>query len=309
MPLTYPQTGHWNITRPIQYTIEGTTPATYGVTPTSSPSFTVAGAIQEIQDIPIAQSFIKRQLGKREYYKNLLTKHMVTFELKFAPYNITLMNYGAAVANGAGTVDESLTFMKAKKVNVAGTLTEQFYLYKGCVMGSLDINVAGKEVEVTSQWVAQQKTGPAAHGLTTPTLRTFSDVSSTPWTHLDNGTNPLTINAVTYPCTKFHINFNNNLAIDDDVNGDDLISKPQQGNRDITGDFEVIVGKDFALEGSVNSGATLPAYSASYVLKTATATITLTDLSIKQYTEGEKSDESKSTRIPFTFEASNAVIA
>ena len=308
--ITYPVSGHWQITRPIQYVAEGITPATFGVTPTSSPTFLLAAAVQDISDVPVAQSFIKRQLGKREYYKNLLTKHLVTFELKFAPFNVTLMKYGSEPGNGTGTIDESLTFLRTQKINNAGTLTDSFTFYKGCKMASLDLNVAGKEVEVTSSWVARQKTTPvftANGGLTTPTFKQFSDVTATPWVHLDNGTNPLTINSVTYPCTKFHVNWNNNLAIDDDVNGAEFVEAITQGNRDITGDFEVIVGKDLGLETALNANP-LPAYAATYVIKSATATVTMTDLSIKQATDAQSSGDSKTWRIGYTFEASNAVI-
>lgn len=309
MPIDFPVSGHWENTRPIQYVAEGLTPATFGVTPTASPTFTVAAAVQDIQDIPAHDSFIKRQIGKREYYKDLTIKNRITFELKFAPYNVTLMKYGSEPAAGAGTIAESLSFLKSKRINNSGTLTENFWFYKGCRMSTLDINVAGKEVEVTSNWVAKSKVGPlSAHGLTTPTLRTFSDVSATPWTHLDNGTNPLTIDAVTYPCTKFHINWNNELALDDDVNGDIDLSMSTQGNRVITGDFEVIVGKDLNLEADIVANP-MPAVAASYVLKTATATINMTDLSIKQATDKDSSGDSKSWRIPYTFECSNALIA
>ncbi len=307
--ITYPVSGQWEVTHPLQYFVEGTTPATFGVTPTSSPVGVLAGAMQDISDTPVSESFIKRTIGKREFYKNLLTKHKVTFELKFAPYNVTLMKYGSEPANAAGTIAESLTFLKGVRFNSAGSLAQHWILFKGCRMASLDISVAGKEVEVSSAWVAQRKIPIATtHGLTTPDLRTFADLTATPWVHLDNGTNPLTLDGVTYPCVQFHCNWNNNLAVDDDVNGDEWISQSTQGNRVITGDFTLIVGKDTKLETAMAANP-LPAWTGSYVLKAATATINFTELSVKQATDGFSSEDNKTWRIPYTFEAKNALIA
>lgn len=308
MSLTFPASAHYYISKPIQYVEEGTSGSNFGVIPTS-PVFVLAGAIQELTDTQSVESFIKRTVGQRNYYKNLLTKHRYTFELKFAPFNSTLMKYGSEPPVGTGTIAASLAFAKVQKLNNAGTLADSFTFYKGCRCNSLDISVAGKEVEVTSSWVAKQKTIPvftANGGLTTPTWKEFADLTATPWTHLDSGVNPLTINSVTYPCTNFHINWNNNLSIDD-INGSEFIDMNISGNQDVTGDFTIIVGKDLALETDAQANP-MPARAASYVLKSATSQINITDLSIKQVTDAQRAEDNLSYRMAYTFEAKSAAI-
>ena len=306
--ITFPLSAHYWISKPIQYVEEGLTGSTFGVIP-ASPVFNLCGAVQELTDTPSVESFIKRTVGQRTYYKNLLTKHRYTFELKFAPFNNTFMKYGSEAPVGAGTIAASLAIARVQKLNNAGTLADSFVFYKGCRCTSLDINVAGKEVEATMSFVAKTKTIPvftANGGLATPTWKEFSDLTGTPWTHLDGGTLPLTIDGVTYPCQSFHINWNNSLSIDD-VNGSEFIDENKAGNQDVTGDFTIFVGKDFNLETDMQTNP-MPAVSASYVLKTASSTITMTDLSLKQATDAQRADTGESYRIPFTFECKSATL-
>lgn len=309
MSLTFPASAQYYISKPIQYVEEGTTGSTFGVIP-AAPTFLLPGVVQSLSDTVSAETFKKRTVGQRGYYKNLLTKSRATFELKFAPYNSTFLKYGSEAPNGTGTIAASLAFAKVQKLNNAGVLADSFTFYKGCRCTSLDINVAGKEVECTMSFVAKQKTVPvftANGGLTTPTWKEFADLTATPWTHLDGGTSPLTINSVTYPATNFHVNWNNNLSIDD-LNGSQFIDNNISGNQEVTGDFTIIVGKDFALETDIQTNP-LPARSASYVLKSATSTITFTDMSITQATDAQNSESNDSYRIGWTFEAKSATIS
>jgi hypothetical protein len=307
--ITFPLTGHWQITKPIQYVAEGITPATFGVTPTAAPQFLLAGAITDITEGININSTMYRTLGTRSYYKALSYGHAYTFELAFSPDNHTLLKYGSEEDNGVGTIGESLTFLKAMKMNAAGSLVEHFIFYKGCRMNVLDISIAGQMVAVNSSWLCRQITTPAtSSGLTTPGFKIKSDLTGRPWTHLENGTNPLTINAVTYPCTQFHINWNNNIAVDQ-VNGQDLVDQLTQGNRDITGDFTVVVGNT-VLEADLNVNP-MPARSGTYVLNSTatTSTITLTNLSVTQTSPALKAGDSNTYKIQYNFSAENAVIA
>ncbi len=309
MPINFPLSAQYQISKPIQYVEEGTTGATYGIIP-ASPTFLLPGVVQDLSDTPQVESAIKRTVGQRNYYKNLLTKHRYTFELKFAPYSSTFLKYGSEAPVGAGTIAASLAFAKVQKINNAGTLADSYTFYKGCRPTSLDINIAGGIVEATMSFVAKEKTIPvftANGGLTTPTWKEFADLTATPWTHLDGGADPLTIDGVTYPCQNFHINWNNNLSIDD-VNGSEYIDENKAGNQDVTGDFTIFVGKDLALETDMKTNP-MPAVAASYILKSATSTISITDLSIKQATDAQNSESSESYRIPFTFEAKSASIS
>lgn len=308
--LTFAPTGHWQITRPIQYVAEGITPATFGVTPVTAPTFLLAGAITDITEGININSTMYRTVGLRNYYKNISYGHAYTFELGFSPDNNTLMKYGSEADAGTGTIGESLSFLKTIKINSAGSLVEHFIFYKGCRMNVLDISVAGQMVEVNSSWLARQITVPATtSGLTTPSFVAFGGLTATPWSHLQNGSLPLTINSVTYPCSQFHCNWNNNIAVDN-MNGTDLVDAFTQGNRDITGDFTIKVGKDLALETDMAADP-MPARAATYKLKSTatTSTITLTDLSIKQASPAHKASDSATWSIQYSFEAANAVIA
>jgi len=308
--LQFPLSGHWSISKPIQYVEEGVTNATYGVTP-AAPVFQLAGAVQDISDTHSRETFMKRVVGLRTRYKELLLKDRYTFELKFAPFNSTLIKYGTEDAVGTGTAAASLTFARIQKLNNAGTLTDSFTFYKGCRCTSMDINVAGNSiVECTSSWVARQKTVPvftANGGLTTPTWKEFADLTATPWTHIDGGAAPLTIDGVTYPVTQFHINWNNNLSIDD-LTGSRFIDNNEQANKDVSGDFTVIVGKNLLLETKMDTFP-LPADTASYILKTSTSTITMTGLSLTQAADAQRAEDNTSWRIPYTFTCATASVS
>jgi len=309
--LTFPLAGHWTISKPIQYIEEGTTNATYGVTPSASPTFQLAGAIQDISDTKTRDVFTKRTVGLRTRYKELLVKDRVTFELKFAPFNSTLMKYGSQDANGTGTIAASLSFARVQKMNNAGVLADSFTFYKGCRMTSLDISVAGAgPVECTTSWVARQKTVPvftANGGLTTPVWKEFADLTASPWTHLDGGANPLTLDGVTYPVTQFHCSFNNNLSIDD-LCGSRFIDNNEQANKDVSGDFTVIVGKDTLIETKMDTSP-IPADTMSYVLKTATSTISFTGVQLTQAQDAQRAEDNTSWRIPYTFTAATGSIS
>jgi hypothetical protein len=306
--ITFPLTGHWQLTKPIQYVAEGITPATFGVTPTASPTFLLAGAITDITEGININATQYRTLGTRSYYKNLSYGHAYTFELGFSPDNHTLLKYGSEEEVGVGTIAESLTFLKAIKMNSAGTLVEHFIFYRGSRMNVLDISIAGQMVEVNTSWLCRQISTPSiTSGLTTPVFKAKGDLTQTPWTHLQNGTNPLTLNSVVYPCTQFHINWNNNIAVDQ-VNGQDLVDQLTQGNRDITGDFTVVVGNTL-LEADLHANPT-PARTGVYVLKSTatTSTINLTNLSITQASPALRAGDSDTWKIQYNFVAENAVI-
>jgi hypothetical protein len=308
--ITFPPTAVHQFTRPLQYVAEGVGQTAFGVTPTASPTFLLAGAITDITENVTVASTDYRIGGSKTRYKQISYGHAYSFELGFSPDNNTLMKYGSEESNGAGTIDESLTFLKAIKINAAGSLVEHFVLYKGCKMNVLDLSIAGQMVECNSSWLCREITVPnTTSGLTTPVLKTYGDLTALPWSHLQNGTNPLTINAITYPCTQFHINWNNNIA-PDQMNGSDLIDSLIQGNRDITGDFTVVVGKDLALEGKLRTNP-LAGDTASYVLKSTatTSTINMTSLSLHQSSPAHQTSDSGTWRISYNFTCSNAVIA
>lgn len=309
MSITFPLSAHYQISKPIQYVEEGVTGSTYGVIP-SSPTFLLPGVVQDLSDTTSIETTIKRTVGQRNYYKNLYNKRRHTFELKFAPYNSTFLKYGSEAPVGTGTIAASLAFAKVQKLNNAGTLADSYTFYKGCRATSLDLNIAGGIIEATMSFVAKEKTVPsfaANGGLTTPTWKEFADLTATPWTHLDGGTLPLTIDTVTYPCQNFHIMWNNNLSIDD-VNGSHLIDENKPGNQDVSGDFTIYVGKDTNLETDITSNP-VPAVTASYVLKSAVSTVTINELILKQATDAQNSETGDSYRIPYTFEAKSATIS
>jgi hypothetical protein len=307
--VTFPPTATNNFTKPIQYVEEGIGQASFGVTPTASPTFLLAGAITDITEGINVNSTIYRIGGAKTYYKNISYGHAYTFELGFSPDNNTMMKYGSEEASGTGTADASLSFLKALKLNNAGVLTEHFVFYKGCKMNILDLSVAGQMVECNSSWLCREITIPnLVHGLTTPVFKAYTDLTQLPWSHLQNGTNPLTINAITYPCTQFHINWNNNIQ-PDQMNGSDLVDSLIQGNRDITGDFTVLVGKDLSLEAKLRTNP-LAGDTASYVLKSTatTSTINITELAIQQSSPAHQTSDSGTWYIQYNFTARNAII-
>lgn len=264
-----------DVVKPLQYVEEGTTAATYGVTP-SSPVFVAAGINSEINLDPAVAYEHVDALGLEDFANSVKTGEAYAFTLRSNFFNSTLAKYGINAAGGTGTIGASLSFLFSK--NIDGT--EYFTRAVGCRPVSTTLNVARGRWELDMTWHAQEiKDEVSAHGLTTPTFVTAVPTTA-PWTHNDSAANPFTWNAITYPERRFSTTITRDLSLLE-VNGQLLVQFSKAAHRDIS----------FAVETYKKTTALLTDYydytsrAASYVLKSATSTLSFTNARLTDYRE------------------------
>jgi len=267
---SYQPTGAYYIRKLLQYVPE----TTYGTTPTASPSFTQAGVVQDISNNTTMTTTQFRQLGNRDFYKNIKTGEQYAIQIKYLPVSKTMMAYGVNLAGGSGTVGESISMLLSQDINT----TENYVLFKGTRTESIDIEVTIPSVMVTQNFVCQDVTTPnTAHGLTTPSFA--SAITTVPWTGANGGTNALTINGVNYAATRFKVTVSSNLDKVQPI-GQSKLQFLEPTNRAITVDFDVVL-KDTT---SLADLKTVTARAATYSLDTGSSTtLTMTDLYLEKY--------------------------
>ncbi len=109
-----------DIVDPLAYDGEGdtvTTPANYGVTPTSA-TFNIVGNCTEINPQPDIQHIDTMQLGSEDIQDAVKSGSLYAFNFKFNPIDTTLAKFVVqAAGTGVGTIDESLSFSWSEKLN------------------------------------------------------------------------------------------------------------------------------------------------------------------------------------------------
>ena len=97
-----------DIVKPLQYTQESasiiTGPTTYGVTPTSSPTFVAAGLNTEITINPDIVHQDVDALGSEDIVDAVKTGELYTFTTRFNPTDTVLLNYGLVAGAGTGNL-------------------------------------------------------------------------------------------------------------------------------------------------------------------------------------------------------------
>lgn len=268
--MSYAPTGAFKITKGLQYVEE----STFGTTPTASPAFTSAGAEAEIRESSEATANKYRQLGSEDIYKMLKTGEIYSFEVRYQPITSALIKYGtqaAAYSGATGTIDKSLSFLYAQTLDA--TLT--YWLFKGSVTDRVDVEITESAVQVTQNFLCRQiaYTQSANAGLTTPT---FASADTTaPWVGSDSSSNPFTFNSNNYDTPRFRTSVNRNLKVIK-PNGETLAKFILPTNRDVTVEFDTW-RKGTVL---VDDALAMTARTASYVMKSATSTISYTNLSL-----------------------------
>lgn len=288
--MSYVVTGPYQITKQLQYVEE----STYGTTPTSSPTFTNAGNIIDLHET-VEDSINKyRRLGSEDMYKQLEIGEFYSFEVTYQPDASALIKYGTqAQGGGTGTIDKSLSFVYTEDIND----TENFVFFEGAKCDKTKIEITPASVMVTQNWICQNITTPSSSsGLTTPTYASAS--TGTPWVGADGGSNPFTHNSNNYDTDRFVIEVSRNLdAIQ--VNGASQISFLVPTNRDITGEFDVL-RSNTTLIADAKTGTQR---TASYVLKSATSTASLTNMVLESLKASHKAAENKAPRDTYTYSA------
>lgn len=305
--IAYSLHGAWNTTRPLQYIAE----TTFGTTPSASPTFVAAGIVNDFTPTIDDQKVDIRWIGSRYIRNQTGVGHNYGFGFSCYPFNLPMLKYGSEDPAGAGTLDESLSFLHSYKQAVGTTLTEHFVLFKGSKMNSLTLSVNGQGVvTANTSWLCKEITIPDATanaGLTTPDFIEHSDVTTAPLSHIDAGSTPLTVDGTPYAVKSFDITWNNNLVADRFV-GSNLIDALTPGNRDVTGSFVIPVGKNLTLETVIRTAEQAPV-SASFRFKTGVMFANITELETLSYSPSINADANDTSAWTWNWKAKSAVLA
>jgi hypothetical protein len=262
---------------------------TFGTIP-PSPTFISCGAINDlVTNIDIAM-FRNRQLGSRDFYQEVKAAENYGIVMKYQPYNTNFLKYGTEYYNAGatGNISKSFSIVWSQLINNV----ENFFLATGCRTEKLEIAITEPKVEVTQTLVAKNISTPTtsfllAGGTGTPTY--CAPNAGAPWSGLNGGVAPLTINALSYDLVTFKAGVTQNL---DKVRplGNTLLQFLEPTNRDISVDFEVVF-KD-----TVNMAdlKTFTARTASYSLNTGSSTtLNFTNLYLEKFTSPDSPTANK----------------
>lgn len=216
-----------DIVKPLQFVAEGTSAATYGVTPTS-PTFIAAGINTEITLDPNILYEKILALGLEDYADSIKTQENYAFSLKSKIFNTTLAKQCVNAVSAAGTAAEHLSFLYSKYIDG----TEYFTRMVGCRPISATLSVSRALWELDMTWHTQEiKDEVTAHGLTSPTFITAVP-TNTPLIHSD-AANPFTWNAIVYPERRFSMTVTRDLSLLE-INGNVLVQFSKVANRNIS---------------------------------------------------------------------------
>jgi len=220
-----------DIVKPLQYVAEGTSAATYGVTP-SSPTYIAAGLNVEITLDPNVLSEKVMALGLEDYADSIKTQENYAFSLKSNIFNTTLAKYGINAVNAAGTIAEHLTFTYSK--NLDGT--ENYTRMVGCKPISTTLSVARGLWTLDMTWHCQEIKDELTSGVAGATHITAVP-SNTPFTHQD-GASPFSWNSVVTLERSFSVTVTRDISLLE-INGNVLVQFAKAAQRNITFDVEV----------------------------------------------------------------------
>ncbi|MBI5697106.1 MAG: hypothetical protein HZC29_01085 [Thaumarchaeota archaeon] len=176
--------------------------------------------------------------------------------------------------------------------------TTRYRLLKGCVPSRVRINIPNRGlIRIDATIVVFQPQAEAdTTGLTgTPVLDT-TGLSGTPWKHSSGGLNSFTFNSVTYKERGIDIEISHEYTILDSSDSD-VVLWATPTIKKVTGNVNIFK-KDILISADAFA---LTDRSASRVLKSATKTLTFTDMNFHNHTTSIKRGSSDATieALPF----------
>ncbi len=221
------------------------------------------------------QSIMVPQVGTEDLKYIIKGAEVYTVELEYGLQNSTFAKYATqSQGGGAGTIDKSLSLLFSAKLG-GQTGTENFLQLLGSRIGSFTLSTRiGELTRARSQIQGKALPVPSA---TNPigTGSFATDPATNPWTFYDGGTNPVTIGAVNPDVREISVTFERNLERLHVLGQSQQKFLPPKHRR-ITGNF-TILWEDTNQYTNLTSdtGVTI-----TWVLKTATSTLTLTGCKI-----------------------------
>ncbi|HTH22993.1 MAG TPA: phage tail tube protein [Nitrososphaeraceae archaeon] len=264
---------------------------TYGVTPSSAPTFISAGKIKRFNFNIDAQINRYRAAGLRKVSDFLNTGQMTSFEIEYQPINTDLMAYGINDPVGTGTIAKSLSFLYSKLLNG----TEYYFIIKGAKTDQIQIEVTKEAVNVTQSFLAREAITPISTtnaGLTTPTFAT--PMTGKPWVGRDGGVDAFVYDGTTWDTPRLSCEIAWNLDPGQPI-GHDLIKFLDPTNKDCNVDFDVWQ-KDTTFIADLKSENRV---DIEYTLNSASsAVITITNFGNETYSLEEDADSNETTTEP-----------
>lgn len=223
------------VTRQVQYypETEG-----YGAG-VDDPTFVNSGIITNVSiAISVDHEEVRIQ-GSRKQYADIEMGVDGTITLEYQFLDTKLVRYAITDPNGAGTIQESLCFIFARKIDDV----EMFCIARGCISESVSIDFdripkASQEFYTSSisEWLtlAQLRTALGIAGTASPQFA--GPITAEPWTHLygsDENSTSVTVNGDPTDITKMTVTVNNNLMKQKPL-GYKTVKYVEAGNKVVT---------------------------------------------------------------------------
>lgn len=277
-------------TRQVQYYAESNGYA--AVVP--NPSFNNAGIITNVSiAISVDHEEIRIQ-GSRKQYADIMMGVDGTITLEYQFLDTQLVRYAITDPGGPGTIQESLCFIFARKIDEV----EEFCIARGCCSESVTINFdripsASQEFYSSSisEWLTLAQLKTALTGIGTGAVDFAGPITAEPWTHLtgssDQNSTSVTVNGDPADITKMTVTVNNNLMKQKPL-GYKTVRYVEAGNKVVTIAIEpFLYDNTFFL--LVNN---FTLFNTTGVMKSSSPTVTLTVLGIKLNSYEDTSDAS-----------------
>lgn len=295
-------------TKQLQYVFEDsrTTSGLWATTP-STPTFTQAGFNPTFTYTDQPEGVDIRILGNEGKTTRVLVGSSGLLDIKtnIVDSNLAVWFFNAA-SGGAGTIDDSMTFLFTH--NVLGKDT--YRVMKGCIPLNATLEIPNRGViALTGQVLV---TAPSDEGLfsainaaefggTTPTYASL--LTGPVWTHLTGGVKPLTIGGNNYRDRGLRLNITRELSLLDS-SGDTFVKFAKAAKKTITGTLTV-----FRIDSINQARATaLSEFDTTRVLKTAVSTVTFTNMQFQDHPTEKESDSSDAQMEELTFSCTELAI-
>ena len=241
------------------------------------------------------------------YYKHAFLGNRYTLSTKHAIFDINFINLCTKPPNYSSPTDNlasSQTLVRSYQQSTgAYTLSEHFMGYQGCRPESVTLGINSEsKINLAIDWSVREIRGPATTlGYTSPTfVNDFSGYTLVPLTHLDSGQLSFTFNAVTYVIENFEINWANSL-LNKAYPGSRLIDTNHCFHQDITGSFEVVVGKNLVFEGLFND-AVMTIFNGAQKIKDTVSTLNMNQIKLNTMAKNQVAGSNEEFRLKVGFE-------
>lgn len=308
--LTFIPTGPWNMTKYFSWDED----TTYGDIDTASPVYAGWQGVKRIElasDIDV-ELFFESGSGWT-YYRPVDKARNFSVNVDFGVLDIALWQWMTTLPNfttPANTLAKSRTFIVARKMNSAGTMTEYFQMLRNCVPTALELNlINGQIVSGRCTLVPRLISTPTiTNPLTTPTIPAAGTLSLPLWRPLDAGNAAITIATISNPVISMTIRWNYGWALDR-VWGTELLDAATLAFLTVSGTMTIKTGLDMLQRAKVESGSLQSGmFAAKAAMKTAAGFINFVNMTYRRVTESLEYGSSNSQDEVYEFDAPTATI-